>query len=90
MRFGEYLLQKNVIDVNQLEDALVMQMDNPKLKLGEVLFAVGVVTKAQLIQSLKAYINETGKEVSEINDWVTQEEADILIKEILEEREKRK
>lgn len=86
MRFGEYLLEKNIIVVNQLEDALVMQMDNPKLKLGEILLALGFVSRLQLIQTLKTYIQETGKEVEEINDWVTQEEADLLIKEILSER----
>ena len=86
MRFGEYLLNKEIIVVHQLEDALVMQMDNPQLKLGEILLALGFVTRNQLISLLKNYIQETGKHVDEINDWVTQEEADLLIKEILSER----
>ncbi|MDH4263476.1 MAG: hypothetical protein OEV78_10575 [Spirochaetia bacterium] len=86
MRYGEYLLDKEIISINQLEDALVMQMDNKQLKLGEILLALGFMNRNQLIVSLKSYINETHKEVEEINDWVTQEEADLLIKEILLER----
>ncbi|MDH4201107.1 MAG: hypothetical protein OEV66_12120 [Spirochaetia bacterium] len=86
MRYGEYLLDKEIIVLSQLEDALVMQMDNPILKLGEVLLSLGYITKPQLTESLKAYIKETGRNVLEISDWVTQEEADILIKELMEER----
>jgi hypothetical protein len=86
MRFGEYLLENNIININQLEDALMMQMDNSHLKLGEILLALDFMNRNQLISMLKSYINETGKEVEEINDWVTQDEADLLIKEILAER----
>lgn len=86
MRFGEYLIQKDIIVLSQLEDALVMQMDNPKLKLGEVLVALGFLNKVKLIDNLKTYIKETNKKVEEVNDWVTQEEADKIIKQILEER----
>ena len=85
-RFGEYLLDKDIIVINQLEDALVMQMDNPSLKLGEILLALGYLNRNQLINTLKVYLRETGKEVDLVNDWVTQEEADRLIQEILAER----
>jgi len=86
MRFGEYLMDKEIIQVNQLEDALVMQMDNPKLKLGEILLSMSYITKSQLIENIKSYMRQTGKTVEDLNDWVTQEEADQLVKEMIAER----
>lgn len=79
------MLTKNVISVNQLEDSLMIQMDNPNLKLGEILVSSEIIDKAILQETLKAYIKETGKKVEDVNDWVTQEEADIIIKELTEE-----
>jgi hypothetical protein len=85
MKYGEYLLSKEIIELNQLEDALTMQVDNPQLKMGEVLLSLGFLNRDQLQQSLKNYIKETGKNYEELNDWVTQEEADQLIAELKSE-----
>jgi len=85
MRYGEFLLDKEFITTGQLEDALVMQMDNPELKLGEILIAIGALNRDNMISTLKSYIKDTGHQLKEINNWVTQEEADMLIKEMLAE-----
>lgn len=50
-RLGEHLLQRNMITLNQLRDAMKLQQDTGKL-IGEIFVENGVITKEELEQGL--------------------------------------
>ena len=85
MKFGEYLEQKQAITTEQLKEALAMQVDNPKLKLGEILVSKGQLSAQELLNWIERYIYDTGNIVAEMNRWLSQEEADMLIQKIRQE-----
>lgn len=79
MKFGEYLIAQNTIDAQQLKEALLMQEDNPQLKLGEILVAEGFLKNQELIDLIESFVKETGEVVAEVTEWLSQDEADALI-----------
>ena len=80
MKFGEFLLEKNIISPEQLNDALTIQVDNPALRLGEVLVAHSMVANNDLLTYIQNYMDETGAQVNEVTEWLSQKEADELIR----------
>jgi len=79
MKFGEYLIGKNKINNEQLEKALQMQVDNTNVKLGELLVFYNYLEKEDLMNEISSYVRETGATIKDIDEWLTQEEADKLI-----------
>jgi len=82
MLFGEYLINKKIIDSDQLEDALKIQKVNPQIKIGEIVVSQGSITQMDLINLIESYIKETGANVTEMSEWLKQEEADALIRKL--------
>lgn len=79
MKIGEYLLEKSIITKETLEDALLLQKDNPDRVLGEILVTLGVLTKEDLIMVMEMYMVETGSDLSVADEWLDQEEIDLLM-----------
>jgi len=82
MLFGEYLINKKIIDADQLDDALKIQKVNPQIKIGEIVVSQGSITQMDLINLIESYIKETGANVTEMSEWLKQEEADALIRKL--------
>ena len=85
MRFGEFLIEQKIINREDLQDALAIQVDNPQLKLGEVLVAHGWVGNQQLLDCIQKYMEITGSKVDDVNEWLNQSEVDALLKKIRKE-----
>lgn len=79
LKFGEYLVDKKIINSTQVEEALSMQKDNPELKMGELLVAQGAITKEDMLDYIHSYMQDTGAAVEEVTEWLSQSEADALI-----------
>ena len=79
MKIGSYLVKNNYLSQNQLDDALLLQKDNPKVLLGDVLVTQGVFSKESLLKNLETYMIDTGNKVPRSNEWLSQAEIDTLI-----------
>jgi hypothetical protein len=82
VKVGEFLKQKGVITSAQLDEALKMQSDNPQRVIGEILVTLGIVTKEELVMLLEMYIMETSADVSVVDEWLDQDEIDLLMEKI--------
>ncbi len=87
IRFGEYLIKEGVINESHLEDSLSVQNDNKELKIGEILVAQGHIGREELLQYIQNFINDTGANVEEVTEWLSQSEADALILKLKAESE---
>lgn len=85
MQVGEFLVQNGIITQAQLQDALELQKDNPDRLVGEVLVTQGILSREDLIMALEMYLMVTGREFSHVDEWLDQEEVD-MIQERLNER----
>ncbi len=82
MKVGEFLQTKGVISQNQLDDALNMQKDNPERVIGEILVTMGILNKEELIMSLEMYMMETNADISVVDEWLDQDEIDMLMEKL--------
>ncbi len=79
MKFGEYLVQESKLNKDQLKEALSMQVDNPNLKLGEIFVSLEYLSASELLGSIEAYVKQTGVELDQVTEWLTQKEVDELV-----------
>ncbi|MGE5474769.1 MAG: GspE/PulE family protein [Ignavibacteriales bacterium] len=56
-RFGEYLNSKNLITDSKIEEALAYQKENPKLKIGEILYKLGFLDQEQVLRQLSEFLS---------------------------------
>ena len=83
--FGEILIEKGKINEEQLNQALQLQKDNPERKIGEILVTLNYITFTDIKETLKVQYKLNGKMPPDIEEWLTQEEIDKLLKEIKNE-----
>jgi hypothetical protein len=76
---GEFLVENGIISGKQLKEALDMQKDNPERLIGEILVTQGALTKEELIMALEMYLMVTGVQPKHVDEWLDQEEIDMLI-----------
>jgi len=81
-RVGEFLVEKKIITPLQLVDALELQKDNRERLLGEILVTQGVLTKEQLIMALQLYLIENDVSVTHVDEWLDQEEVDMILERL--------
>lgn len=82
MRVGKFLVENGIITNQQLLDALDLQSDNPDRLIGEILVTMGAITRDELVMALEAYLMTTGAEEIHVDEWLDQEEIDMLIDKI--------
>jgi hypothetical protein len=87
-KIGDFLIENNIINKSQLNDALELQGFNKERRLGEILVTVGDISKEELIMSLEMYMMTTETEQVGINEWLDQEEIDIIIKKLEDAKSK--
>ena len=79
MKIGEYLILKNYITQNMLNEALEKQTNDKGLRLGEILVKMEAFSE----EELKEYVNDFVENVTEANpddadEWLTQDQVDEL------------
>lgn len=79
MRVGEFLLINSIITQEQLDEALLLQKDNPQRAIGEILVTLGVMSKEELIMAMEMYMISTGFDLTVVNEWLDQDEIDLLV-----------
>ena len=84
-KVGEFLVEYGIISRQQLDESLLMQRDNPERLIGEILVTQGVISKEELIMALEMYLMTSGNEAIHVDEWLDQEEVDMLIDKIKEQ-----
>ncbi|RME91728.1 MAG: hypothetical protein D6767_04615 [Candidatus Hydrogenedentota bacterium] len=82
MLFGEFLVAKNIIRPEDVEEALAIQKAQPEVKFGEALVTLELFDYDKLTIYIQQYIKEAGAELSEIETLLSQEQADALIRSL--------
>jgi len=77
-KVGDFLIENKIITQSQLDDALLLQKDNKERLLGEILVTIGALTKEQLIMSMEMFFLVTGIVPTHANEWLDQEEIDMI------------
>lgn len=85
LRVGEFLVKNGIITREQLDESLVMQRDNPERLIGEILVTQGALGKEDLIMAMEAYIMTTNPGEIHVDQWLDQEEIDMLMEKMKEQ-----
>jgi hypothetical protein len=88
MKVGEFFVENKIITEDQLRDALEMQIDNPERLIGEILVTLGFLTKEDLIMAIEMYLVATDAQTIHVDEWLDQDEVDILMKKLQGNNEK--
>ncbi len=81
-KIGEFLIENNIITQEQLNEALDLQKFNRDILVGEVLVTQGVLSKEDLVMALEMFMMTTGILPDHVDEWLDQEEVDMLLDRI--------
>ena len=81
-RIGEFFIEIGIIDQSQLNEALELQKDNPDRRIGEILVTLGALTKEDLVMAIEMYMMMTDTDDIGIDEWLDQEEVDLMLKKL--------
>ena len=81
-KIGEFFIKNGIINQAQLEEALELQTFNKGRLFGEILVTMGYISKEKLVMSLEMYMMTTDSDKIGINEWLDQDEIDIIIKKL--------
>ena len=81
-KIGEFFIENGIIDQSQLNDALALQKDNPDRRVGEILVTLGALTKEDLVMAIEMYMMMTDADDMGIDEWLDQEEVDLMLKKL--------
>ena len=81
-KIGKFFIENGIINEAQLKEALELQADNKDRLLGEILVTMGVISKEELIMSLEMYMMLTDADDMGINEWLDQDEIDMVLKKL--------
>jgi len=81
-KIGEFFIENNIINRAQLNEALELQTFNKGRLFGEILVTMGYISKEKLVMSLEMYMMTTDSDKIGINEWLDQDEIDIIIKKL--------
>jgi hypothetical protein len=84
-RVGSFLVENGIVTEKQLQEALELQHDNPERLIGEILVTLGVLTKEELIMALEMYMMTTDAVPDHVDEWLDQDEIDLLMDKIKQE-----
>jgi hypothetical protein len=86
-RIGAFLVSNGIISQEQLSEALELQKFNKDRILGEILVTQGVLTKEELIMAMEMYMMLTGVDSKHVDEWLDQDEIDLLIEKTKEKND---
>jgi type IV pilus assembly protein PilB len=78
-KVGEFLVENGIVSQKQLQDALVMQKDNRDRLIGEILVTQGALTREEMIMAFEMYLMVTDAPVEHADEWLDQDEIDLII-----------
>lgn len=81
-RIGEFLIENGIIDHSQLTEALELQKDNPDRRIGEILVTLGVLSKEDIVMAIEMYMMMTDTDNIGIDEWLDQDEVDLMMKKL--------
>ncbi|MCU0821389.1 MAG: hypothetical protein MUC95_02810 [Spirochaetes bacterium] len=81
-KIGQFLIENEIITREQLNEALDLQKFNPERLVGEVLVTQGVLSKEDLVMALEMFMMTTGILPDHVDEWLDQEEVDMLLDRI--------
>ena len=81
-KIGEFFAKNDIITQAQLNEALELQTFNKERRLGEILVTMGHISKDKLIMSLEMYMMTIDSDKIGINEWLDQEEIDLIIQKL--------
>lgn len=81
-KIGRFFIENGIINESQLQEALDLQVDNKERLLGEILVTLGFLTKDELIMALEMFMMMTESDDLGINEWLDQDEIDMIIKKL--------
>jgi len=84
-KVGTFLVENGIISQGQLQEALELQRDNPDRLIGEILVTMGVLSKEELIMALEMYMMTTDAMPEHVDEWLDQDEIDLLMEKIKNE-----
>ena len=83
--FGEILKQDGKLTDKMIKKALKLQKDNPSRKLGEILVTLEFIKYDDITDTLRTQYASTGETPEGLEDWLSQDEIDKIIKEMTKE-----
>ena len=87
-KIGEFLVDNGLITESQRVSALDLQKYNPDRLIGEILVTQGVLTKEDLVMALQMYMVMYDILPEHVDEWLDQEEVDLLLDKIDEKKKK--
>lgn len=90
VRVGEFLVENGIITSDQLDSALKMQVDNEERLIGEILVTLGFLSKEEMIMAFEMYLMITDTPVSHVDEWLDQDEIDMIMTRIEEKEQNNK
>jgi len=81
-KIGKFFVENGIINDTQLQEALDLQKDNKERLLGEILVTLGLMTKEDLIMALEMYMMMTDTDSIGIDEWLDQDEIDMMLKKL--------
>ena len=81
-KIGRFFVENGIINDSQLNEALDLQIDNKDRLLGEILVTLGFLSKEDLIMALEMYMMMTDTDNIGIDEWLDQEEIDMMLKKL--------
>ncbi len=79
IKVGDFFVENKIITQNQLNEALDLQRDNADRLIGEILVTQGILSKDQLVMALEMYLMVTGVQPSHFDEWLDQDEVDMIL-----------
>ena len=87
-RIGKFFVENGIINKAQLKEALELQADNRERLLGEILVTMGILSKEELIMAIEMYMMMTDSDDMGIDEWLDQDEVDMMLKNIKSSKSK--
>ena len=81
-KIGKFFTENGIINDYQLNEALELQKDNKERLLGEILVTLGFLSKEDLIMALEMYMMMTDSDNLGIDEWLDQDEIDMMLKKL--------
>jgi len=81
-KIGRFFVENGIINDSQLNEALDLQIDNKDRLLGEILVTLGFLSKEDLIMALEMYMMMTDTDNPGIDEWLDQDEIDMILKKL--------
>ncbi len=85
-RVGEFLVDNKIITQAQLREALELQADNRGRLVGEILVTLGYLSKEDLVMALEMYIVDSDVNPSHVDEWLDQDEVDMIIEKLKDKK----